>query len=203
MPRILNAIAHRARAQSKAFATFLSLKKAGIISLRGLRNPVQFSGTDTENRSGAIRSLKCFEWFWSTNREDHLSIPGGYDLAVVWLATMLIRGRLVADLPRIMVIISQLQTLGDPDTDFLTTQFPRGSCQLRAGAAYGGKICFWLPHNLGEKVDLRRVYEGFDREYRRFDSLFSRFFGYSMTENPPHRKHGARGAGHGLVTRIA
>lgn len=200
VPSILNAIAYRVRMQSKALATFLTLAKADFISSRGLQSPVRFSGRDTENRSATICLLKCFDWFWRTNGQSHVSIPGGYDLAVVWLATMLKRGQRVTDLPSLMILICHLQTLGDPNTNVLASRFPRGTCQVRPGPNFDNKICFWLPHNLGREVDLRVVYERFDREYRRFEGLFSRFFGYSMMESPPHRKHRPR-AGDGLMTR--
>jgi hypothetical protein len=199
---ILHAVAFRVNKQSRALATFLALHDSGrgLISSRGLAYRVRFYGEDVECLSVIIRLLKSFEFFWHDEPSvDQLSGRVGYDFAVVWLASMIVRGAAIRDLERIMRRVQGLGTLGSySHSHFLDMSGnPPVRGELRSAPAVAeqvDKICFWLPEGLDGVIDVRMMYEDFEREFNLFDGLYMRYFGYSLMDDPPHRHYRPRSA---------
>jgi hypothetical protein len=207
MSNILHAIALRVIRQSAVLATYMHLHKEGLLTTIGLQTAVQFSGDFQRGGTNLSRIwctaglLRCFQLLRvDCVREMFMTGTEGYDFPVLWLSTMIVRGvsNFTGDALNVYNRLLGQQKLGHFSQQIFDVwiahgQDPMLSRPLRTvmpSRQDEDKICFWLPHGLGDNVDLDAACDSFDRKYRAFDHVFGGFLGYPMMVGlPPHRKY--------------
>lgn len=153
-----------------------------LVATAGLEEPMNMvSPTDDEVRELGV-ALRYFEVCdtYTTFPYDTFYMYG-YRPALVWLAALIVRGAVVRDLYVLIECMRCDSEVGSLDEDELSQVWPEDRWIVVNQMAQPMEplvpgrwpmFCFWLPHSLGENVELLEVCRLFDREkFVPFESL--------------------------------
>lgn len=179
--KVLTALYWRGRLQSTLLDIFLQLHSRGFISLDNLKAPVNL-GVLSEASTQVLSLLQSFDGLAREERLDELHPLHEWhstEIAVGWLATMIVRG--CADIPLALEHIEQSQYLGKVDDENMQEYLELYSNKLIECNPYDGipetippkSMCFgfWLPHGLGTNANLAQIGSAVADCCARFDHI--------------------------------
>lgn len=204
VPHFFRAFVLRAKIQSLCLSLFLSLNEEGLISTRGLEEPV---GLESPFRVhipihadvwGVAQTLYCFGFKESLGphklRFAAWFHEHWYGSPFLWLATMIVRGALTEDFCVILARIGSLNELGELDIRNVECWWPRGRRLVadrnaniveRRPEGQAQAFGFWFPHGLGPDYEIPDVCRNFHKEFGRVEKLFFNHFKLETQKDLP------------------
>ena len=184
---ILQAIMYRGQIQKACFANFMFLQEQCLVTTKGLEKPMNlYSLPDDEIREVAD-ALCCFDLLSAEKECPFLTYCTFNHLStIIWLSTLIVRGAIEKSLWCLFERLSYSGELGTLNVERLRRVWPENRI-VRVSEKSGpplvvkGKLtpfAFWLPHSLGNNLDLHQAYKHFEADnFVPFEELYNRYIG--------------------------
>jgi len=193
--RLFEGLIWRFRIQKTYLEIFMVLHDEGMVSLDGLKAPMDLTTYRDEEVLAVANALKAFPYVRNAidRPPKYTQMTTAYETPQRWLAVLIVRGAR----DHFEHIVNKISDVGlltglaygglYSETGFQDAQidnavvrqaWPSGRVLMRDPAAnmvregLRTEFCFWLPCEMGEGVTIEEVYDRFFDEYEEIDTLY-------------------------------